>query len=232
MAQDGFQQQVDPAAVQQNPNLKDVKVDQKPGAQVPLTAAFKDESGKSVTFGSLLKGRPIVFLPIFYRCTGVCNIELQSVLNALIQDPSLLPGRDLDVVALSIDPEGGPRPRQGQEGVHARRIQEAEDRRRLALPHGRHGQHPLGHRLDGVRLRLQRREGPGEPPVSGGVMVLTPKGQVSTYMLRGASRPRGPQAGRGPREQVQIRGEVGRQLLRLRSHRSDHGEAQLGHSKE
>src|SRR5579862_7142618 len=105
---DNFQQSVDLESISKNPALVNVRVDQKPGAQLPLDARFKDESGQTVTFGSMFRGHPLVLLPIFYRCTGVCNIELQGVLNALIRDPKLVPGRDPEVVCLGTNPKEGP----------------------------------------------------------------------------------------------------------------------------
>lgn len=181
------QQQVDPSAVSQNPALKDVKLDQKPGAQVPLSATFKDESGKLVTFGSLLQGRPIVVLPIFYRCTGVCNIELQGVLNALMKDPKLVPGRDLDIVALDINPKEGP------DLARAKKESTLDE---YGKPKTAAGWHFLTGDMANIRAVTDsmgfgfdynaEKDQVNHPS---GVMVLTPKGQVSTYMLKGTYQP-------------------------------------------
>lgn len=85
-----------------------VKIVQNLGGQVPLTAQFKDVDGSPVTFGQLDTVRPVVVLPVFYRCQGVCNLEFQNLTTLLDKDRSLHVGKDFDVVILSIDPTEGP----------------------------------------------------------------------------------------------------------------------------
>ena len=85
-----------------------VKIVQNLGAQVPLTAQFKDTDGTPVTFGQLDTLRPVLVLPVFYRCQGVCNLEFQNLTALLNKDRSLRVGKDFDVVVLGIDPTEGP----------------------------------------------------------------------------------------------------------------------------
>ena len=85
-----------------------MSVEQKLGARPPLDVALVDDGGKATNPGRLLRGRPIVLLPIFYRCTGVCTTEMQGVLHALRENPKLKPGRDLDVVVLGLNPTETP----------------------------------------------------------------------------------------------------------------------------
>src|SRR6476659_6764643 len=64
------------AIAQNNPN--DVRpsgplqaqmgIDQHYGAQVPLDATFKDETGRTVKFGDMLQGKPVILLPMFFGC--------------------------------------------------------------------------------------------------------------------------------------------------------------------
>ena len=184
---DNFQQQVDLGSISKNPDLANVRVDQKPGAQLPLDATFKDESGKTVTFGSLFEGRPLVLLPIFYRCTGVCDVELQGVVNALIKDRNVVPGRNVDVVCLGINPKEGP--------------DLAMEKRKSILdeygkPATAGGWHFLTGDMANIRkvtdtLGFRFTYDPQQDVVNhpSGVMVLTPKGQISAYMLSGTYQP-------------------------------------------
>lgn len=87
---------------------KDVRVVQNLGAQVPLTASFRDRNGNHLTMGRLLSARPAVILPVFYRCQGVCSVEFDNLLGVLSKDRSVRVGSDLDVVILGIDPMEGP----------------------------------------------------------------------------------------------------------------------------
>ncbi len=84
-----------------------VRVVQKLGSQLPVSARFKDQYGRDVRLGQLLTTRPAVLLPIFYRCQGVCEIETENLLAGLARI-NLAPSKDFDVIVLSIDPVEGP----------------------------------------------------------------------------------------------------------------------------
>jgi len=84
-----------------------VHVVQKLGAVVPLDDSFKDETGASIKVGDILKQRPAIILPIFYRCKGVCSVELQGLVATLPNVEQKI-GKDYDVIVLSIDPQEGP----------------------------------------------------------------------------------------------------------------------------
>jgi protein SCO1/2 len=184
---DSLQQSVDSSAISKNPALAHVKVDQRPGVQLPMDAVFTDDTGKQITFGSLFQGKPVVLLPIFYRCTGVCNLELQGVLNALMRDPKLMPGRDLEVVALGINPKEGPDLAKGKK---------ASTLEEYGKPQTAVGWHFLTGDMQNIRLVTNAMGfdftyDPAKDQVNhpSGVMVLTPKGLVSSYMLGGIYQP-------------------------------------------
>lgn len=50
------------------PNLDEVRVVQRLGSRVPMTAVFKDRFGRQIQFRDCLKTRPALVLPIFYKC--------------------------------------------------------------------------------------------------------------------------------------------------------------------
>ncbi|MFI5386378.1 MAG: SCO family protein [Fimbriimonadales bacterium] len=89
-------------------DLHDVKIVQRLGNQVPLGAEFRNRQGRAVRLGELLQSRPVLVLPIFYQCTGVCSLELQDLVDTLPKMTKWRIGRDFDVVVLSINPKEGP----------------------------------------------------------------------------------------------------------------------------
>jgi protein SCO1/2 len=88
--------------------LKGVYVEQRVGTQLPLGAKFLDRDGNPVTLDEVGSRRPLIVLPLFYRCQGVCNVEFQNLLSALEKNRSMRVGSDFDVVILGIDPTEGP----------------------------------------------------------------------------------------------------------------------------
>jgi protein SCO1/2 len=61
----------------------EVRVDQKLKEFVPLDLQFVSDDGKDVKLRSLVKDRPVVLLPIFYKCPGICETELYNMVDSL-----------------------------------------------------------------------------------------------------------------------------------------------------
>jgi len=95
-----------PVPTQPGIDTSKVRVIQHLGAQVPLADIFKDQNGRDVTLGQILRTRPAVILPIFFRCQGVCSVEFDGLLQDLPQLDQRI-GKDYDVIVLSIDPQEG-----------------------------------------------------------------------------------------------------------------------------
>jgi protein SCO1/2 len=85
--------------------LSQVHWEQKLDSQLPLEAEFKDESGKTVQFGKYFGGhRPVVLAMIFYNCTMLCSEVLNGMMHSM-HEVNLTPGKDFDVVVVSINPK-------------------------------------------------------------------------------------------------------------------------------
>ena len=79
-------------------------VDAKPriGAQLPLGLGFRDDSGRPITLGQALGGKPAILVFADYRCTSLCGPGL--VLTSLALDQAgLKPGRDYRYVVMGLD---------------------------------------------------------------------------------------------------------------------------------
>ncbi len=91
---------------------KQMGLTQKLGAYLPKDVPFKDESGKEIKFGAVFQGRPVLLVPIFFTCKTMCvNIadDLVKTLAKATRSDSLRPGRDFDVVMLSINHKETPK---------------------------------------------------------------------------------------------------------------------------
>lgn len=82
-------------------------IDQKLGAQLPLDLQFTDDTGKTVTLRDILPtNRPTFFLPVFFTCKGVCDLEMHSLLSTLVKMKKTYPvGGKFDVVMFGIHPK-------------------------------------------------------------------------------------------------------------------------------
>lgn len=88
--------------------LQKVAVTQRLNAQLPFTAAFVDDAGASVTLGQYFAGgRPAILSLVYYNCPMLCSEELDGLTSAL-QMVRLVPGKDFEIVVISIDPSETP----------------------------------------------------------------------------------------------------------------------------
>jgi len=95
-----------PTGVQEQ-TIKQVRLDQQLNAQVPLDLPFRDETGKSVRLGDYFGSKPVMLVLIQYRCTMLCNEEMNILLDSL-KKMQFTPGKEFNLLIVSIDPREQP----------------------------------------------------------------------------------------------------------------------------
>ena len=95
------------AANEQPSILNGVGIAQHLNQQLPLNLAFVDDAGKAVHLGDYFGKKPAILALVYYRCPMLCSEELDGLTGAL-QMVRFVPGKDFNVVVVSIDPEEGP----------------------------------------------------------------------------------------------------------------------------
>lgn len=84
--------------------LKNVGLDQKLNAQIPLDLTFTDENGNTVRLGQYFGSKPVILTLVYYTCPMLCTRILNDLDESLKQVP-LNMGQDFNVVTVSIDPK-------------------------------------------------------------------------------------------------------------------------------
>ena len=87
--------------------LSKVGITQKLDQQLPLGLGFADETGKQVQLGQYFGKHPAILALVYFQCPMLCSEELNGLTSAL-RMVHLTPGKDFDVVVVSIDPSEGP----------------------------------------------------------------------------------------------------------------------------
>ncbi len=95
------------AADKPSPLLGKISITQRLNAQLPLALNFVDETGKNVQLSDYFGKRPAILALVYFQCPMLCSEELTGLTGAL-QMVSLKPGRDFDIIVISIDPSEGP----------------------------------------------------------------------------------------------------------------------------
>lgn len=87
--------------------LNSIGITQRLNAQLPLNVTLTDDSGKQVKLGQYFGKIPAIFTLVYYRCPMLCSEEMDGIASAL-QMVKYVPGKDFNIIVVSIDPTEGP----------------------------------------------------------------------------------------------------------------------------
>jgi len=95
-------------AAQQLPSyLKHAGIEQHLNHPLPLKAVFTDEQHNTAPLGHWIGNAPVILVMVYYKCRSLCP-EVLNGLAAALKDSKLVPGKDYDVITVSIDPSDTP----------------------------------------------------------------------------------------------------------------------------
>jgi protein SCO1/2 len=86
--------------------LNGVSIAQNLNQQLPLSLTFTDDEGKQVQLASYFGKQPAILALVYYQCPMLCSEELNGLTGAL-QMVDEVPGKDFNVIVVSIDPTEG-----------------------------------------------------------------------------------------------------------------------------
>jgi protein SCO1 len=84
-----------------------VGLDQHLGRTVPAGITLIDERGRHQRVTALLNGKPAVLAMVYFQCPNLCTLTLNGLADS-VRRLSLKPGRDFEILAVSIDPRETP----------------------------------------------------------------------------------------------------------------------------
>ena len=164
--------------------LDKVKVTQKLNTQIPLDGEFRDETGKTVRLGDYFGKRPVVLSLVYYQCKILCPEEMDGLVSALMM-VKFKPGRDFDVVFVSIDPSETPAMAAKEKALYLKRYGHPE------TANGWHfltGQQPAIDQLaQAVGFGFVKVAGPdgvvNQYAHASAIEILTAEGKIAQYYL-------------------------------------------------
>jgi protein SCO1 len=158
--------------------LRDVGIDQKLNAQLPLDLTFHNSTGNVVRLGEYFGDKPVILALVYYECPMLCTQELNGLLRSL-QNITLDVGKQFNVVTVSFNPKETP-------GL-------AANKKKVYVGiYGRAGAAAGWHFLTGDETNIQKLTNAvgfhyAYNPVTDqyahatAIMVATPKGRISRY---------------------------------------------------
>ncbi len=164
--------------------LQKVGVTQHLNQQLPLDASFVDESGKPVKLGDYFGKKPAILALVYYTCPMLCSEEMDGLTSSL-EMVKLTPGKDFDVVILSIDPSDSPEQAAKSKALYVKRYGRPET---AAGWHFLTGQRPaIDAVTNAVGFGYVRVPGPdgklSQFAHASSIEIVTPEGKLAQYYL-------------------------------------------------
>jgi len=164
---------------QQQQAASEAGIEQKLGAQVPLDLTFHDEEGNDVQLGDLVDGRPVLLNLVYFQCPMLCNMSMDGLIRSL-RALKFTAGEEFTVITVSFDPREGPELAKGAKRTAMKRYGREVDQHWHFLTGEQENIKALA---DAVGFRYRFNEKNGQYVHAAGIMVLTPEGVVSRYLL-------------------------------------------------
>lgn len=163
------------------PPDRKIGIDQNLDTLLPLDTVWTDENGQTVRLGDYFKDKPVMMVPVFYGCQGICLMTLDGVIGAVKGMKNFEPGRDYEIVTFSVHPKETP--------DMAAKV-EKEVLAKYSRPGMKEGWHflvgtqesiePLAKAL-GFRYTYDPETGLIDHPAA--IMIATPDGHISKYFI-------------------------------------------------
>ncbi len=192
------------------PALREVGIDQRLDAQIPLNLEFRDETGQMKRLHEYFGRKPVIVAPVYYQCPMLCTQILTGLVGSL-KGISFTVGREFDVLAVSFD---------SREGAELAAAKKESYLRRYGHPETSPGWHFLTGDEQSIRaltdslgFRYKWDAQSNQFAHASAIMLITPQGKISRYFYGVEYAPRDVRFGLIEASQNRIGTKVDQALL-------------------
>jgi protein SCO1 len=157
--------------------IKEIGIDQKLNARLPLEAEFRDEAGKTVRLGDYFGKKPVILTLVYYKCPMLCPMTLNGLLSAL-KTLRFSAGKEFDMVTVSFDATETAQLAAEKKEYYVNHYGRAGAEKGWAFLTGNEASVQALLQATGFRYAADQR---GEFAHASGAIVVTPEGKISRY---------------------------------------------------
>lgn len=147
--------------------------------KVPLNLRFVDSHGKTVKLGDYFGSKPVILTLMYFECPMLCGEVINGTFQGM-QDLTFKAGRDFEYVAVSIDPQEGPKLAAQQKAKYLKRY------KMTAQADGFHfltgGQQNIQALAKAVGFRYSYDPATKTYAHPAGIILVNPDGRISRYL--------------------------------------------------
>jgi protein SCO1/2 len=169
-----------PAGQSVPPALIDVGIDEHLGEQIPLDAEFRDDSDFTVALSRYFhSGKPVLFNFAYYRCPMLCNLVLSGMVESF-KHVEWTPGKEFEVVTLSIDPQEGPDAAAAKKRTHMEALGRPEAAAGWHFLTGKESQ--IARVAAAIGFRYHYNRSTDDFSHTAAIFALSPDGKICRYL--------------------------------------------------
>ncbi|HYZ71994.1 MAG TPA: SCO family protein [Chthoniobacterales bacterium] len=174
---DGLAQATDPA---KDPN-RDIRFEPRLNRVINLDERLTDENGNTIRLDQYFHQRPVILALGYYQCPMLCGVVLNALVQGLQDLPPTLAQRDFNFIFVSIDPNENSGLAKNKLENYLRRYGWGPAVERW---HFLTGAEPAVKQVaDEIGFRYRYDQGSKQYVHPSGLVVLTPNGKISSYLL-------------------------------------------------
>lgn len=167
--------------------LDGVGIEEHLGRQIDLNMEFMGENGYPVALKEFFHaGKPVILDLIYYSCPNLCTLILNGQTAAMREILPWTPGKEYEVVTISIDPNEGFDLARKKKAIYT-----------SSFDHPAPGWHFLTDRdgnakklAENIGFKYRWDERTQQFAHAGGIMILTPEGKMARYLYGASYHPR------------------------------------------
>ena len=161
--------------------LSEVRFEQRLGQALSLDTTFRDETGRQIRLAECFDhGRPVILTLVYHECPMLCNQVMGGLITAL-KGLDFAPGKEFDVVILSISPSESPEKAMKKKRGYLARYARDPDGSAWHFLTGT--EESIRKIADEVGYHYRYDPSSGQYAHASGIVVLTPGGVVSRYFF-------------------------------------------------
>jgi protein SCO1 len=158
--------------------LRNVDLEQKLGAQVPMDVEFRDEAGRTVSLKKYFGRRPVILSLVYFGCQDLCPLTLDALIRSM-RPLAFTIGDQFDVITLSFDSRDTPAL------AAAKKSDSVKQYSRPAAEDGWHfltgDENAIRRLTEAVGFRYNYESDKDRFGHATGIILLTPGGKIARY---------------------------------------------------
>lgn len=163
--------------------LNGVGIEQRLNQPLPLNTTFTDDTGQQVSLSSYFGKHPVILALVYYRCPMLCSEEMNGLTSAL-EMVKYVPGKDFNIVVISIDPSEGTDLAAAKKREYLKRYGHPETAGGWHFLTGTQGNIDALTRAVGFRyVKLKLPDGQTQFAHASAIQIVTPEGKLAQYYM-------------------------------------------------